>query len=222
MVVDSSAVAEWFDLLDKIEIKGDSHNHFDCAVSNPITHLKITIHPDGGIARFRAYGEFWEEKRDSNFSGTNVLSKESGARAIYANDEHFGCLSNVLERHEPLSMADGWETRRRREPGNDWGVLALSKPAQVEEIIVDTKFFKGNFPHAFSLSTALISDEEESDILEDSQSWAKLIDRQKLGMNQIHTFIKKDLLHNHPFNYVRIDIYPDGGIARLKLIGNFI
>ena len=69
---------------------------------------------------------------------------------LYANDEHFGCLSNILEKHEPLSMADGWETRRRREPGNDWGVLALSKPAQVEEIIVDTKHFKGNFPHTFS------------------------------------------------------------------------
>jgi len=53
-------------------------------------------------------------------------------------------------------------------------------------------------------------------------SWTKLLERQKLGMNQIHIFEKKDILHNDPFNHVRIDIYPDGGIARLKLIGNFI
>ena len=119
-------------------------------------------------------------------------------------------------------MADGWETRRRREPGNDWGVLALSKPAQVEKIIVDTKHFKGNFPHTFSLSTANISDIEELSIIEDSKSWTKLLEKQKLGMNQIHTFEKKDILHNEPFTHVRIDIYPDGGIARLKFIGKFI
>ena len=222
LVVDSSAVSEWFNLLDRKEIKGDSHNRFECNSKKPITHLKITIHPDGGIARFRAYGDFWEEDRDSSFEGVNVLSKESGARAIYANDEHFGCLSNILEKHEPLSMADGWETRRRREPGNDWGVLALSKAAQVEKIIVDTKHFKGNFPHLFSLSTVSIPDMEDSIALEDSQSWRKLLEKQKLGMNQIHTFEKKDILHNEPFTHVRIDIYPDGGIARLKFIGKFI
>ena len=222
LVVDSTAVSEWFDLLGKKEIKGDSHNIFECAESQPLTHLRITLHPDGGIARLRAYGEFWEEERDSNFDGINVLSKESGARAIYANDEHFGCLSNILEKHEPLSMADGWETRRRREPGNDWGVLALSKPAQVEKIIVDTNFFKGNFPHTFSLSTAYIVNEEDSSIIESSQSWTKLLERQKLGMNQIHTFDKKDIIHNETFTHVRIDIYPDGGIARLKFIGKFV
>ena len=222
LVVDSTAVSEWFDLLGKKKIKGDSHNIFECAESQPLTHLRITLHPDGGIARLRAYGEFWEEERDSNFDGINVLSKESGARAIYANDEHFGCLSNILEKHEPLSMADGWETRRRREPGNDWGVLALSKPAQVEKIIVDTKFFKGNFPHTFSLSTAYIVNEEDSSIIESSQSWTKLLERQKLGMNQIHTFDKKDIIHNETFTHVRIDIYPDGGIARLKFIGKFV
>ena len=222
LVVDGSAVSEWFDLLGKKEIMGDSHNRFECPVNNPITHLKIILHPDGGIARFRAYGEFWEEKRDPSFDGVNVLSKENGARAIFANDEHFGRLSNILEKHEPLSMADGWETRRRREPGNDWGVLALSKPAQVNKIIVDTKHFKGNFPHKFSISTAHISDKDDSVILEDSKSWKKLLDQQKLGMNQIHTFEKNDILHNEPFNHVRIDIYPDGGIARLKFIGKFI
>ena len=163
-----------------------------------------------------------EDERDPSFEGINVLSKESGARALYANDEHFGCLSNVLEKHEPLSMADGWETRRRRKPGNDWGVLALSKPAQVEEIIVDTKFFKGNFPHTFSLSTANISDQEDASIIESSKSWTKLLERKKLGMNQIHTFGMKDILHNEPFTHVRVDIYPDGGIARLKFIGKFI
>ncbi len=220
-VVDGTAVSEWFELLSKNDLKGDSHNKFECNEKNPITHLKITLHPDGGIARLRAYGEAWTEIRDSSFDGTNVLSKESGARAIFANDEHFGCLSNILERHEPLSMADGWETRRRRVPGNDWGVLALAKPALVDEIIVDTKFFKGNFPDTISISTANIYDDKESSIIKSSSSWKKLLERKKLGMDQIHVFKKSEILHNEPFTHVRIDIYPDGGIARLKLIGKF-
>ncbi len=221
-VVDGTAVNEWLELLSEQELMGDSHNLFECTSNQPITHLKIILHPDGGIARFRAYGETWIETRDSSFNGINVISKESGARAIYANDEHFGCLSNILEEHEPLSMADGWETRRRREPGNDWGILALAKPAKVDEIIVDTKFFKGNFPDTISISTANISNEEESSLIKGSQSWKKLLDGKKLGMDQIHTFKKEEILHNEPITHLRIDIYPDGGIARLKLIGQFI
>ena len=102
-------------------------------------------------------------------TGTNVISKESGARAVFANDEHFGCLSNVLEEHVPLSMADGWETRRRRKPGNDWGIIALSSPAKVHEIVIDTSFFKGNFPDTFSISSTNMTDTDDNTLIEKSR-----------------------------------------------------
>ena len=193
-----------------------------CALPISITHLKITLYPDGGIARLRAYGQAWTDETKYEITGTNVISKESGARALFANDEHFGCLSNILEEHTPLSMADGWETRRRRKPGNDWGVIALSKPAKVHEIIVDTSFFKGNFPDTFSISSANISNPDVDTLIEDSKTWSKIIDRKKLGMNKIHIFKKEDLLNEQEFTHIRIDIFPDGGIARLKLLGDFI
>ena len=221
-VVDGSAVSEWFDLLDQEKLEGDSHNLFSCKTNQPITHLKITLYPDGGIARLRAYGQAWADETKYEITGTNVISKESGARALFANDEHFGCLSNILEEHTPLSMADGWETRRRRKPGNDWGVIALSKPAKVNEIIVDTSFFKGNFPDTFSISSANISNPDVDTLIEDSKTWSKIIDRKKLGMNKIHIFKKEDLLNEQEFTHIRIDIFPDGGIARLKLLGDFI
>ena len=221
-VVDGSAVSEWFDLLDQEKLEGDSHNLFSCKTNQPITHLKITLYPDGGIARLRAYGQAWADETKYEITGTNVISKESGARALFANDEHFGCLSNILEEHTPLSMADGWETRRRRKPGNDWGVIVLSKPAKVHEIIVDTSFFKGNFPDTFSISSANILNADVDTLIEDSKTWSKIIDRKKLEMNQIHVFKKSELLHQDPITHIRIDIFPDGGIARLKLIGNFI
>ena len=221
-VVDGSAVSKWFDLLDQEKLEGDSHNLFSCKTNQPITHLKITLYPDGGIARLRAYGQAWADETKYQITGTNVISKESGARALFANDEHFGCLSNILEEHTPLSMADGWETRRRRDPGNDWGVIVLSQPAKVHEIIVDTSFFKGNFPDTFSISSANISNPDVDTLIEDSKTWSKIIDRKKLEMNQIHVFKKSELLHQDPITHIRIDIFPDGGIARLKLIGYFI
>ncbi len=221
LVVDGTAVTEWFDLVTKESLEGDSKNLFNSASSKPITHLKITLLPDGGIARFRAYGEIWVDEKKYEINGTNVISKESGAKAIFANDEHFGSLSNVLEEHEPLSMADGWETRRRRKPGNDWGIIALSKPATAEEVFVDTKFFKGNFPDTFSISTSNSPDEDDKTLKENSKTWNKLIEGKKLKINQMHVFKGSDILHNDVFTHIRVDIYPDGGIARLKLIGKF-
>ena len=221
-VVDGSAVSEWFDLLDQEKLEGDSHNLFSCKSTQPLTHLKITLYPDGGIARFRAYGNAWSDDTKYQITGTNVISKKSGARAVFANDEHFGCLSNVLEENDPLSMADGWETRRRRKPGNDWGIIALSRPAKVHEIVIDTKFFKGNFPDTFSISSTNITEPDDDALIEKSKTWDLLIERKKLGMNQIHVFNKTNLLHNDSITHIRIDIFPDGGIARLKLIGNFL
>ena len=119
-------------------------------------------------------------------------------------------------------MADGWETRRRRKPGNDWGIIALAKPAKVHEIVVDTSFFKGNFPDTFSISSTNISNIDDNTLIEDSKTWDKIIERKKLGMNKIHIFKKEDLLHEQEFTHIRIDIYPDGGIARLKLLGDFV
>ena len=221
-VVDGSAVSEWFDLLTQENLGGDSHNLFSCKSTQPLTHLKITLYPDGGIARFRAYGNTYFEDNKYQMTGTNVISKQSGARAVFANDEHFGCLSNVLEEHDPLSMADGWETRRRRKPGNDWGIIALSSPAKVHEIVIDTSFFKGNFPDTFSISSTNMTDTDDNTLIEKSKTWDLLIERKKLGMNQIHVFNKTNLLHNDSITHIRIDIFPDGGIARLKLIGNFL
>ena len=221
-VVDGSAVNEWFDLLAKEKLTGDSSNIFSSKSLKPITHLKVTLYPDGGIARLRAYGSVYSDNNTYEVKGINVIAKESGARAIFANDEHFGCLSNILEKHEPINMADGWETRRRREPGNDWGIVALAKPATVDEIVIDTKFFKGNYPDTFSISTTCIDETDEKALIEQSNSWNQLIDRKKLEMNQIHVFEKSELLHQDPITHIRIDIFPDGGIARLKLFGSFI
>jgi len=88
--------------------------------------------------------------------------------------------------------------------------------------VIDTKFFKGNYPDTFSICTTCSDESDVKALIEQSNSWDQLIGRKKLEMNQIHVFKKSELLHQDPVTHIRIDIFPDGGIARLKLIGNFI
>lgn len=208
----------WEELVPNSNLQGDTDNLFDCQSKNQVTHLRINLFPDGGLSRLRAYGEF---VFDENILGntTNVCSVLNGARAIYANDEHYGKLQNTLVEHSPINMADGWETRRRREPGHDWGVIALARSAIIMKSIVDTTFFKGNYPSSCSIQSANIKNMTDSKIISTSGSWEKLMDSKALSMNQKHEFTT--LLHQQPVNYIRLNIFPDGGIMRLKLIGEF-
>jgi allantoicase len=212
----------WFDLLKMSELEGDSNNIFSSSSEQEVTHLKVSIYPDGGIARFRAYGSICFDERLYDADNINIIAANSGARAVYANDEHFGNLQNILAEHEPLNMGDGWETRRRRKPGNDWGIIELPRPAIISGVVVDTKFFKGNYPDRFSISSECISDVEDDELIKQSKFWIDLINQQKLEMNKEHIFGKDSVEHQKPVTHIRIDIYPDGGIARLKLIGKFV
>jgi allantoicase len=212
----------WFDLLKHHDLNGDAHNVFPSVSSEEITHLKITMYPDGGIARFRAYGNICFDDKFYDMEKTNVIAAKTGAKAIYANDEHFGKLQNILAEHTPLNMADGWETRRRREPGNDWGVIALARPAIISGVVVDTKFFKGNFPDTFSICAGNTNAASNNALITQSMFWPELIGKQKLEMDQEHEFTQTDIKHQNPITHIRINIFPDGGISRLKLLGSFV
>ena len=219
--VENDCLFKSLSLLSPTDLQGDTHNFFDASSNEKITHLKITMYPDGGIARFRAYGKVHFDETLFNEKDSNVISIYNGAHALYANDEHFGCLENILFEHEPLNMADGWETRRRREPGNDWGIIRLAKPAHIKHLCVDTRFFKGNFPHAFSIQAANVQATTEKAIISQSMYWSELVLKTPLDMNCTHVFNNTYVSKHDTINYVRINIYPDGGIARLKLFGQF-
>ncbi|HIL42065.1 MAG TPA: allantoicase [Gammaproteobacteria bacterium] len=221
-IVERSDDGMWFDLVCKSNLKGDSDNYFSSINQNEVTHLKVSIYPDGGIARLRAYGSICFDDDLFGKDKINVIASIYGARAVYANDEHFGNLQNILSEREPLNMGDGWETRRRREPGNDWGVIELPRPASISGLVVDTKFFKGNYPDSFSISAANISNLSDSEVVSKSDGWSDLVTNRKLKMNKEHTFNQENIEHQDPITHVRVNIFPDGGIARLKLIGTFV
>ena len=221
-IVNNTDNGVWFDLLKVQKLDGDSDNIFSSTDQQEVTHLKLTMYPDGGIARFHAFGSICFDDSLYDVQQTNVAAASAGARAIYANDEHFGKLQNILAEHAPLNMADGWETRRRREPGNDWGLIELPRPAIISSIMIDTKFFKGNYPDSFSICASCIEEPTDNTLKVQSMFWSELIGRQKLSMDQENMFTLDDIKHQEPITHIRINIFPDGGISRLKLLGTFV
>jgi allantoicase len=116
-------------------------------------------------------------------------------------------------------MGDGWETRRRRGPGNDWIIVALARPGTVNRIEIDTAHFKGNYPDTCSVQAGLVRDESEESLVPQSNLWDTLRSTPKLGMAQVHTFeeaISKDIGR---VSHLRLNIHPDGGISRFRVFG---
>ena len=213
---------EWFTLVAQTDLGPHSVLSVESEYVQSVTHLKVDMYPDGGIARFRAYGFISFDHKLFGQDNINVISRRTGARAIYANNEFFGELKNIIKITEAKNMGDGWETRRRREPGYDWGIIELANPALIDNIMIDTNFFKGNYPDYFSLHAAYIPHTTHSSVVTQSIFWEEFLPKQKLQMDQKHYFDKSHLLHSKPITHVRINIFPDGGVSRFRLFGKFI
>ena len=140
----------------------------------------------------------------------------SGGSILGYNDAHYGDVNALLSQGRGLTMGDGWETRRRREPGNDWIVVQLGTSGFVDEIEIDTAHFKGNFPDKCSIQAALV---EKGFDVNSAENWKELMPKQSLSADAIHKF-KKEIVNDFgPVNAIRLNIYPDGGVSRLRIFG---
>ncbi|HVY04614.1 MAG TPA: allantoicase [Burkholderiales bacterium] len=216
---DPGADAEWVELIAPMKLSGNTH-HFPAVVDPRVwSHLRLHIYPDGGIARLRVYGEV---ARDWSKRGGDTLydlaAVENGGRPVAWNDAHFGNPVNLLAPGRGENMGDGWETRRRREPGNDWCVLALGTAGTVRKIEVDTAHFKGNYPDRCSLQATNAKNVPDQALVTQSMFWPVLLPEQPLSMDAVHVF-EKQLADVGPITHVRFNIIPDGGISRLRLWG---
>jgi allantoicase len=128
----------------------------------------------------------WSSK-DKN-QAYDLAAVEQGARAIAWNDKHFSCAANLLAPGRGVNMGDGWETRRRREPGNYWFIIEPGHPGMIEEVIVDTAHFKGNYPDRCSIQAATVEGGTTASIITQSQFWPELLQPGKLEMDDIKHF----------------------------------
>jgi len=209
---------DWRALTPTQALQGNRHHLLEAEASGMIySHVRLNIFPDGGLARLRVYGRPAPLAVEAGPDGLiDLAATRHGGRAIAWNDAHFGAASNLLLPGRGINMGDGWETRRRREPGHDWCLIALGIPGTIRRIEVDTAHFKGNFPDRCSLQGASVPGLDEAAMPAQSQFWQTLLAESRLAANSVHTFAIES---SSPVSHVRFDLHPDGGVSRLRLWG---
>jgi len=213
--------SKWITILKKTPTKANSHHIFKIKNKSIFSHVKLNIFPDGGVARLRIYGSMDVKKKfgKKTFNLTSVLN---GAVPIVCNNEHFGRAENILAPGIGKNMGDGWETRRSRGKNVDWLIIKCAAPGKIKNIQIDTHHFKGNYPDRCSVQGAYIDRKISSkSIINNSKKWKFLLNKVKLFANKKHNFKNKSM-KNKKINYIKINIFPDGGISRIRAFGKII
>jgi allantoicase len=193
------SAAQWTTLVPRRAVAGDARNEFDVAVEQRFTHVRLTIFPDGGVARLRVHGEPVPDPRLLPAT-IDLAALENGAVVTDCSNMFYSSPSNLLMPGLARVMGDGWETSRRRDEANDWVAVQLACAGSVDVVELDTSHFKGNAPGWASLSY------EGGDLLA----------RTALQPDTRHRFA----VPGGPVaERVRLDVYPDGGMARLRVLG---
>ncbi len=211
----------WVSIVPRVALRGDGHNYFAtdrAASATPWTHLRLNIYPDGGVARFRAYGEAeidWEAIRRKG-QPVDLASITRGGLVLGASDMHFGGKDNLIMPGRAANMGDGWETRRRRGAGHDWAIVRLGAPGTVTRVEIDTSHFKGNYPDRASLDGCFAPGAPLEALA--AATWRELLPQSKLTAHHRHVFTR-GLPGIGPVSHVRLNIFPDGGISRLRVHG---
>jgi allantoicase len=211
--VDELTKAQWVELLGVSQLKGDSQNLFPLDSNERVTHLRLNIFPDGGVARLRVFGEVVPDWIKMKMRGeVDLAAVENGGLVLSCSDMFFGHRHNLIMPGRALNMSDGWETKRRRGPGHDWVIIKLGRPGKVERLVIDTSWFKGNYPESCSLEAASVVDDPEK------AEWKPLLERTKLQAHTRHSF-QEELQPVGTISHLRFNIYPDGGVSRLRVFG---
>ncbi len=209
---------EWTELLPPHALQGNHHHILTIGSPTAWTHLRLNMFPDGGIARLRVYGTPAKLPEPGPGGLIDLASALSGTHIAAWNDAHFGKPHNLLLPNVGERMEDGWETRRRREPGNDWTILTFGHAGTVEKVEIDTSQFKGNYPDQASLQAAYLPGMDDAATVPLSLYWPHLLAPQKLGPHRLHRF-QKEVAGLGRVTHVRFNIFPDGGVNRLRLFG---
>lgn len=208
----------WAPIFGETALRRDFRNLFVAGIERRFTHLRFRIFPDGGVARLRIYGEVVPDlKAMASRQEIDLVAVENGGSAIALSDQHYGAPRNLLMPYRAKNMGDGWETKRRRGPGHDWVILKLGVPGVIRRVMVDTAHFKGNYPDSCSLEAACAKDQVVDAANADSLAWEEVLPNAKLKANHRHVF---DTLRNSRVaTHVRLRIFPDGGVSRLRIFG---
>ena len=204
--------AEWFPLVPRSPVKGDAQNPFPVQAPQRCTHVRLSIYPDGGVARLRVHGEAVPDPRFLASGALDLAALVNGGVVTGCSNMFYSSPTNLISPGEARVMGEGWETARRRDDGNDWVELALAGPGVVRLAEIDTRYFVGNAP-----GWASLRGRDGGSGPDDPAAWAELLPRTRLQPDTRHLF---RLPAADEVTHVRLDVYPDGGLARLRLYGD--
>ena len=208
--------AEWTEILPHSGLQGDSPNRFAINFPRRVTHLRLKIYPDGGVARLRVFGEVlpdWEALRRRR-SEIDLAAAEHAGTVVSASDMFFGHRHNLIMPGRAADMSDGWESKRRRGEGYDWCVIKLGTAGTIKRVEVDTSHFKGNYPESCSIEVCRADGDANFDALD----WQELLPNAKLQAHTRQIFVD-EIKNCGVVTHVRFNIFPDGGVSRLRLFG---
>jgi allantoicase len=218
LLLAETAGLPWVELLPPAALAGGTRNLFPISYPGRITHLRLNIFPDGGVARLRVHGE---PKPDPRLLApgreTDLAAMELGGYVVVSSDMYFGHRQNLILPGRSLNMGDGWETRRRRGPGHDWTIVRLAARGVIRRAELDTDYYKGNAPGSCMLEWCDAPEASVASLTDPARIWRPLVGHTPLVPDHQHRFAAEP--PGGPATHVRLNIYPDGGVARLRLIG---
>jgi allantoicase len=225
-----AASATFTEIVPQAPLRPGSQNLFSIAGDTTYTHVRLRIFPDGGVARLRVWGlvkpdlaraadRIDADARPHVDDGhVDLAALAHGGRALVCSDMFFGPMDNLILPGRAENMGGGWETRRKRAPGHDFIVVRLGLPGMVGTVEVDTNHFKGNCPDRCGLFGMNAKNAKPAELVETDAPWQRILPETKLRAHTRH-FFRDQLDARGPFTHVRLDIFPDGGVSRLRVYG---
>jgi allantoicase len=220
---------EWRELLAQAPLRPGSQNLFVTSDPSPVSHVRLNIFPDGGVARLRVYGRVipdWSERRvDEATRGqlaatapdaVDLAALENGGAALACSDAFFAPMHHLLLPGRADNQGGGWETRRKRAPGHDWLIIRLGARGRPRLIEVDTNHFKGNYPDRCAIDAIDAPGASLTELIA-SDAWTRWLEPVALSAHQRHFF--RAFQADAPATHVRLCIYPDGGVSRFRVWG---
>jgi allantoicase len=209
----------WTPILSQSPLNPGAQNLFAIPSENSWTHLRLNIIPDGGVARLRVYGMVvpdWNKGKPDEL--VDLAAIENGGVPLACSDMFFSSMHNLIMPGRGANMGDGWETKRRRGPGHDWIILKLGLPSAIQKIEVDTNHFKGNYPDTCSIEGCAAPGASTDELTSSAAPWREILPRTKLLADTRH-FFERELSALSNCTHLRLNIYPDGGVSRLRVWG---
>lgn len=207
------AQSEWVEIVPRSSLRGNQQNVFPVSDARRFTHVRLSIFPDGGVARLRVIGRVIPDPRELDGVSIDLAGQRYGG-AVVASSDDFYTSARLLNRPDHArTMGEGWETRRRRDAGHDFVVLRLGFVGRVRQLVVDTAHFRYNATAEIMVYGC--QGEEPASV--DSAAWKPLLDRTRLQPDTYHVF---PLSRDVAVGSIRLDAFPDGGISRVRALGS--